>query len=129
MGMINDRMHNPRIILMVAVILAQVIGIGLNFSGNLATIIVISVLFSWFQSSVGPLADSLAVGIGNREGFSYGTVRLWGALSYSVGTFFIGFLYGKYGYGNIFVHYLVINLLVFIVLFWFPKTKSVHYKT
>jgi PPP family 3-phenylpropionic acid transporter len=129
MGLINDRMRNPRIILMVAVIFAPVIGIGLNLSENLATVIVVSVLFSWFQSSVGPLADSIAVDIGNREGFSFGTVRLWGALSYSFGTFFIGFLYGKYGYGNIFVYYLVISLLVFIMLFWFPKTKSAHHKT
>jgi PPP family 3-phenylpropionic acid transporter len=129
MGMINDRMGNPRKLLMVAVILAPVVAIGLNFSENLTAVIVISVLFSWFQSSSAPLSDSIAVEIGNREGFSFGTVRLWGALSYSLGAFFTGFLYAKYGYANIFVYYLVISLLVFIMLFRFPKTKPAHFQT
>jgi PPP family 3-phenylpropionic acid transporter len=129
MGMINDRMGNPRKLLMVTVIFAPVIAIGLNFSENLAAVIAISVLFSWFQSSSAPLADSIAVEIGNRVGFSFGTVRLWGALSYSLGAFLTGFLYGKYGYENIFVYYLAISLFVFIMLFRFPKTKSAHFKT
>ncbi|MCD9022583.1 MFS transporter [Cohnella silvisoli] len=127
-GIINDRMSNPRKLLMVAVLVAPVIGVGFYFTENIAAITALSLLFAWFQSSPVPLADSIAVEMGSRDGFSFGSVRLWGALSYSLGAFATGFLYGKYGYENIFLYYLAISLLVFVLLFWFPKTKPIHHK-
>ncbi|WP_169306637.1 MFS transporter [Cohnella pontilimi] len=129
MGMINDRMRNPRIVLMSTVLLAPLIGLGFSFSSLLAVVIALNVIFTWFQSSSAPLADAIAVEIGSREGFSFGSVRLWGALSYALGTFFTGFIYGKYGYDHIFIFFLAVSTLVFVLLFWFPNTKPAHQDT
>lgn len=129
MGMFNDRMRNPRIVLMASVLLAPIIGLGFSFSESLGVVIAINVLFAWFQSSSPPLADAIAVEMGNREGFSFGSVRLWGALSYSLGTFLTGFIYAKYGYDNIFIYFLAVSLLVFMMLFWFPSSKPAHHQT
>jgi PPP family 3-phenylpropionic acid transporter len=128
MGMINDRLSNPRKILMISAGAAPVIGLGFYYVDHFAAIIALSVVFSWFQSSAAPLSDSITVEAANREGFSFGSIRLWGALSYSLGTFSTGFLYERYGYGDIFFYYLAVSLLVFALLFGFPKTRSTHHK-
>lgn len=129
MGMLNDRLSNPRKILMVSAIVAPVIGLGFYYFDGLSAIIMLSVLFAWFQSSMGPLSDSIAVEIGNREGFSFGSVRLWGALSYSIGAFATGFLYEKYGYDHIFFYYLAVNLILALVILLLPKAKPSFKKT
>ncbi|MDQ8736036.1 MFS transporter [Paenibacillus sp. LHD-38] len=129
MGMLNDRSSNPRIILLVSAIAAPVIGTLFYYFDNLYAIITLSVFFSWFQSSMGPLSDSIAVEIGKRDGFSFGSIRLWGALSYAIGAFITGFLYEKYGYDYIFFYYLAINLVLTFILFMLPKTEPAQKKT
>ncbi|MBW7460582.1 MFS transporter, partial [Paenibacillus sepulcri] len=124
MGLINDRIGSPRKIIMISVIAAPVIGLGFHYVNEFGAVIALSVLFTWFHSSTGPLSDSIAVEIGSRAGFSFGSIRLWGALSYSVGTISTGFLYDKYGYGSIFAYYLGFSLLVFALLFGFPKSRT-----
>jgi PPP family 3-phenylpropionic acid transporter len=74
MGMIDDRMRNPRIVLMVSVITAPLIGIGFLYVHQLALVIALSVAFSWFQSSTSPLADSIAVEMAGRKGISFGNI-------------------------------------------------------
>ncbi|MGO4543557.1 MFS transporter [Paenibacillus sp. 2TAB23] len=128
MGMLNDRLSNPRQILLVSAIAAPLIGIGFLYFDSLGAIIVISVFFVWFQSSMGPLSDSIAVDIGNREGFSFGSVRLWGALSYAIGAFVTGFLYERYGYEHIFWYYLGVNAVLTLFIFLLPKAKPVFKK-
>lgn len=128
MGMVNDRMSDPRKILLVSTIVSPILSLGFYYLGSLAAIMALSVVFAWFQSSAGPLSDSLAIDIGNREGFSFGSIRLWGALSYSLGTFCTGFLYGRIGYENSFFIYLVINIAVFFTIYLLPKMKHSPHK-
>jgi PPP family 3-phenylpropionic acid transporter len=129
MGILNDRMSNPRLILLVSAVAAPVTGIGFYFFDGLPAIIMLSLFFAWFQSSMAPLSDSFAVEIGKREGFSFGSIRLWGALSYAIGAFASGFLYEKYGYDSIFFYYLAINLCLTLVIFLLPSTKPAFRKT
>ncbi|MFC5650464.1 MFS transporter [Paenibacillus solisilvae] len=128
MGLINDRIGNPRKIIMISVITAPVIGLGFHYTNEFSAVIALSVLFTWSHSSAGPLSDSIAVEIGNRAGFNFGSIRMWGALSYSLGTISTGFLYEKYGYANIFEYYLAVSVLVFALLFGFPKSKTFSHK-
>ncbi len=128
MGMLNDRLSNPRQILMIAAVAAPIFGLGFYYFDSLTAIIILSVFFAWFQSSAAPLSDSIAVELGKREGFSFGSVRLWGALSYAIGAFATGFLYEKYGYDHIFFYYLAVNLCLLLVILLFPKTKPASAK-
>jgi PPP family 3-phenylpropionic acid transporter len=124
MGMINDRITDQRRILMISNVFAPIIGLGFYFLEGYPALIILSILFSWFQASAGPLSDSLAVEIGNQQGFSFGSVRLWGALSFSLGAVCTGFLYEKIGYDKGFLIYLGISVFVVFTLFFFPKVKS-----
>ncbi|OBZ10695.1 hypothetical protein A8L34_19155 [Bacillus sp. FJAT-27264] len=123
MGLINDRLGNPKQIMLLSSILAAVLGFGFNLMEGLTGIIVLSLFFAWFQSSVGPVGDALAVEIASRDGFSFGNVRLFGALSYAIGTFTTGILYERFGYSHIFVYYLVISMIVCVTILFLPTTK------
>jgi PPP family 3-phenylpropionic acid transporter len=128
MGMVNDRMSDSRKILLVSTIVAPILSLGFCYLGSFSAIMALSVVFAWFQSAAGPISDSLAIDIGKREGFSFGSIRLWGALSYSLGTFSIGFLYVRIGYDNSFVIYLAISIAVFLTIFLLPKIKPSPHK-
>lgn len=123
MGIMSDRMGNPRKLIMISVAAAPILGLGFQFTDHFSSVIALSVCFIWFQSSFGPLSDAIAVEKCMREGFSFGSIRLWGALSYSLGTFGTGFLYEKYGYDHIFLYYLLISVLVLACLLRFPNSR------
>lgn len=129
MGLLNDRTSDPRKILLLCISVAPILSLGFYYMGSLTAIMALSIVYAWFQSSAGPISDSLANDIGNREGFSFGSIRLWGALSYSLGTLGTGFLYGKIGYDNIFFAYLVISLALVFTIFYLPKVKPSPHKT
>ncbi|MGO4696382.1 MFS transporter [Paenibacillus sp. 2TAB26] len=123
MGMINDRINNPRKIIMICVIIAPILGLGFQLMEGLAGILFLSIFFAWFQSSGGPIGDAMSVEIASKKGFSFGSVRLWGALSYAIGTFATGILYEKYGYNDIFIYYLIVSITVCLALMLLPATK------
>lgn len=123
MGMINDRVNNPRKIMMVCAIAAPVLSLGFYLMNGLAAILVLSVFFAWFQSSGGPIGDAMAVEIASQKGFSFGSVRLWGALSFALGTFATGILYEKYGYNDIFIYYIVLNTTLCLAIMLLPATQ------
>jgi PPP family 3-phenylpropionic acid transporter len=127
MGMMNDRMNDRRKMLMLCTILTPVLALGFYYFNGYAALLILSVLFPWFQSSAGPLSDSLAVELGNKAGFSFGSIRLWGALSYSLGTFVTGIIYERAGYNISFFYYLLISAGALVTLFLFPRIKpSLH---
>ncbi|TJY41877.1 MFS transporter [Cohnella pontilimi] len=128
MGMWNDRHQDPLRVLKICTVAAPVIGIGFYFFGGYAALLVIVVLFSWFQSSTGALSDTIAVGIANREGQPFSKIRLWGALSYSIGAFASGFLYEKAGgYNTSFLYFFALSIPVFLLLTGYPKSRgAVH---
>ncbi|MFF2480828.1 MFS transporter [Paenibacillus sp. NPDC058071] len=123
LGMINDRMRDSRIILMLLTVLAPLFAAGLHFAGSFILLLLFYLMFNWFQQSAAPISDSLAVVIGAKEGFAFGNVRLWGALSYSLGVFATGFIYDRVGFTAGFPLYLGISVLAAAVLWLYPKTK------
>ncbi|KIL39160.1 hypothetical protein SD70_21655 [Gordoniibacillus kamchatkensis] len=128
MGMLNDRQRDRRSMLLVCAVVAPIVALGYNFGSGYAVIIVLTVLLSWFQSSSGSLADAFAIEIANKEGFSFGSVRLWGALSFSLGTFVTGFAYEKFGYDKSMYAYFALSVFVVVTMLLFPKMKPGGHK-
>lgn len=120
MGMINDRLRNPLTLLRVCVVVMPVIGLGFYFSGGYAVCLALAILFSWFSSSAMPLTDSAAVQIGSREGFSFSSVRLWGALSYAIGSFVTGFIYKETGYPVSFLIFFAMSIPILVSMLRLP---------
>jgi hypothetical protein len=78
MGIVNDRMKDPRAVLMVSVLAAPLLSLGFRDLDSFAAILALSVMFAWFQTSAAPLSDAIAVDIGCRKGYPFGNIRLWG---------------------------------------------------
>ncbi|NRF90121.1 MFS transporter [Paenibacillus frigoriresistens] len=128
MGMLNDRLNDRRQILMLCTILSPILAFGFYFFDAYFALLIFSVLFPWFQSSSASLSDALAVEIGSHAGISFGSIRLWGALSFSLASFVTGIVYERSGYGSSFFYFLIINAAVLGVLFLFPKIKPSEHK-
>jgi PPP family 3-phenylpropionic acid transporter len=124
MGMLSDRLTNRRTILILCLIVSPVAGLGLYYSNGYTALILSSVLFAWFQASSGPLSDSLAIEIGSKVGISFGNIRLWGALSFSLGTFATGFAYKHTGYHASLLAYLAISMIALGLIFLYPRTNG-----
>lgn len=124
MGILNDRINRPRAVLIVLAIAAPLFGLLFYIAKDITAIILVSIAFAWFQSSLSPLSDAVAVEIGRRQGFAFGNVRLWGALSYAIGAFLTGLLYEKLGYSYIFLVYALLALPVIVVMLFVPVTKA-----
>lgn len=69
MGMINDRINNPRKIIMICVIIAPILGLGFQLMEGLPGILFLSIFFAWFQSSGGPIGDAMSVEIASKKVF------------------------------------------------------------
>ncbi|WP_274652019.1 MFS transporter [Paenibacillus humicola] len=128
MGLLNDRLRHPRRLLMLAAVLAPVTALGFIAFDSYAVVLAVSVVFAWFQSAANPLADTIAVETAAREGFAFGSVRLWGAFSYAVGTLVTGFLYVRTGYEWSFPTYLAISLIAVASLLSFRQPAGVRHR-
>lgn len=124
MGMLGDRLQRPKGMLLLTAVATPVAGLLFYLSDDFAIIVAVSLVFAWFHSSLPSLSDAAAVEIGSRQGFSFGSVRLWGALSYAIGAFAAGFYYEQHGYETAFVLYAMLALPIIAVLFRLPVERS-----
>ncbi|MHA6482521.1 MFS transporter [Paenibacillus sp. strain BS8-2] len=124
MGMLNDRIQRPKGMLILAAIATPAAGLMFYLSDTFAVIVAVSLLFAWFQSALPSLSDAVTVEIGARQGFSFGSVRLWGALSYAIGSFLVGFYYEQHGYEATFVLYAILALPIIAVQFFLPVVQT-----
>jgi PPP family 3-phenylpropionic acid transporter len=75
-------------------------------------------LFAAFYSPIVPLADSAAAAMASRYKAGYGTMRLWGSLSYACMAALCGLLWLRFGYAAMFPTAAAIYLL----LTWISRT-------
>lgn len=96
-GQLNDRVQRPRAILFWSALLSPVWFAGYFLVSGLGPLMGIAVASAITQAAF-PLADALALREAGRSAdFSYGQVRLWGALGYALMVASAGFLYHRTG--------------------------------
>jgi PPP family 3-phenylpropionic acid transporter len=127
-GLLNDRSKDYRSILRWISLLSAVVVLALVPDQGLTALIITFVLFSFISSPASPLIDAIAVQNGTGHGFSFGEVRVWGAIGFSVITVFAGYLYEDIGYKYIFTAYSLFALLLFLILFWLPAVPRAKMK-
>lgn len=77
----------------------------------------IMALFAAFYSPVTPLADSTAAAMASRYRVGYGSMRLWGSLSYACMAALCGLLWMRFGYIAMFPT----AAAIYILLAWFSR--------
>ncbi|HEX7056300.1 MAG TPA: MFS transporter [Bacilli bacterium] len=129
MGLISDRLRDRRMVLIIATFISPIVAYGFYFSGRFTDLLVVAVLFSWFQSSTSPLSDALTIETCSQKGVTFGRIRLWGALSYAICTLVSGLVYKKIGYNRSFFVYFALSFIVFFILWFIPKQSSSRMRT
>jgi MFS transporter, PPP family, 3-phenylpropionic acid transporter len=122
-GFINDASRDYRTLLKVSLFLSAIVVLGYFFSESLVVMIITAVLFSFINTPTGPIIDAIAVASGPSFGFSYGQVRVWGAIGFSAITVIAGYVFSTIGFKYISLGYAVFALLMFLMIFTFPKIE------
>lgn len=120
-GLINDASKDYRTLLKVSLFLTSMVVLGYFFSESLVVMIITAVLFSFINTPTAPIIDSIAVDNGPAFGFSYGQVRVWGAIGFSAITAIAGYIFNAIGFKYISVGYALFAFLMFLMIFTFPK--------
>lgn len=123
LGLITDRLRDQRRVLLVSVILSPIIFAGYALFRNFFALLLVACLLAAVQAT-SPLLDSIAVTQGEKSGFTYGQVRLWGALGFALAAVAAGYIYHRTGIGAAFIIYGLLSVLLVGITFYLPKTAS-----
>ncbi|KPV43926.1 MFS transporter [Alicyclobacillus ferrooxydans] len=123
LGHLNDVIPDSRRLLLLSAIVSPIIFAGYAISRNIFILLSVAALFAVAQSS-GPLADAMTVHEAERSGFTYGQIRLWGALSFALTTMIAGYVYHLTGISLAFGLYAVFSILLATITWKLPKSRA-----
>ncbi|MBA2173282.1 MFS transporter [Halobacillus locisalis] len=89
-GMISDYTRRPKRLLMVASVVASILGFFYPMLQVFPLLLVGIICIALFQSGIVPLSDSLSLNFVQQNGKEYGNIRLWGAIGFAVSVFVLG---------------------------------------
>lgn len=89
-GMLSDYTRKPRKLLLVAVLMASILGLCYVFLQGFILLILGIIFIAVFQSAIVPLSDSLSLNFVQTNNKEYGNIRLWGALGFAIAVFIVG---------------------------------------
>ncbi len=100
-GYISDKTGKTRTVLLVLSSIATVIYVTYLLDLNVPGLFAVVVATSFLTAPLFPLADRLAVGIGERGGIFFGYKRLWGSVGFLGGSLSAGLLVESMGSDSI----------------------------
>lgn len=118
-GFLADRLGHKKTILFSSLI-AGISYTGYLFPGGTAWIIGVTILMSVFYNTLQPVLDSMALQVAKTDAsFSYGSLRVFGAIGWSVTTIVTGQLIDAVSMHVIFIVAAITMLLAFLFSFGF----------
>ncbi len=98
------------------------VGMGLSMllvmtARSFLVLLPVMALFAAFYSPIIPLADSTAAAMASRHRVGYGSMRLWGSLSYALMAAICGFLWLRFSYRAMFPT----AAAIYLVLAWLSR--------
>jgi len=117
-GIISDRLHTVKHIIVFLWISTVLASIGLFFTSGFHAAFLFTLLLNFFFVPSSPLVDTMTIHSSNKAGVSYGSIRLWGSVGFSSVAVGAGSLIAAVGgIGNL--HYIYLSLWVVPFLFLF----------
>lgn len=101
-GMVCDYTGKPNRMLILAVMMTGMLGLGYLVLDTYAGMLVLAACLAAFQSAIIPTSDSIAMNFVHRAGGHYGNLRLWGAIGFASATWIMGELAENLGMHVIF---------------------------
>jgi PPP family 3-phenylpropionic acid transporter len=124
-GMVSDKIRSVKKVFLLCISVSTIIILTLPIYNNVGVLAVILPLLMFFFSPMSPLLDSWTIqGIKNDAGKSYGSVRLWGSVGFSIMVVFIGKLVNNISINSIFVVFGIMSCITIIICYNFSTPKS-----
>jgi PPP family 3-phenylpropionic acid transporter len=121
-GMITDYSRRPRVVLSFCLITTATIGFSLILLHSYIWLLLLLILFSFMQSALIPVSDSILLNYVQKENKQYGNFRLFGAIGFAIAVYIAGRLAEIYGVQVIF--YLFSGVLILCLGFVFNMPKE-----
>ena len=121
-GMVSDRLRSVKKVFLLCIIISAVI---LQFLPVIYSTIAIALLLNIltiFESPLSPLADSWVIReIRYERDLSFGNIRLWGSLGYSIFAYLFGLLVDK---TSIRYNFVILGIMVVLIILLTRKIKD-----
>jgi PPP family 3-phenylpropionic acid transporter len=121
-----DTLHWHRRILRTGLLLSAAAILLLSTATTFEGLLGYIVLYAFFSSCVVPLLDSWALEAAETSKRSYGELRLWGAVGWSISTVLVGLIVQYYEIRWIFYAYAGLLLFTFTIALFQPRRKLVE---
>jgi MFS transporter, PPP family, 3-phenylpropionic acid transporter len=123
-GTIMDQLGIHRKVLRTALILCAIFAVVVAQLHDFTQMFVFVTALSFSQVPLRALLDSYAIGVSERVGTSFGTIRSWGAVGYFVSVLALGQLMGD-DVSNLFLYaYALFMLLTFACMYRLPNLSE-----
>jgi PPP family 3-phenylpropionic acid transporter len=122
-GIISDRSKTKNNVLKVLALLSSLGILLFGVSGNYFYIFSIMIVFSFFQSPIVPISDSITLEYISSKGWKFGPIRLAGTIGYAVMPVLAGAMI-KNNTNIMFFLCFVIGFMMFLSVFMMPKVKG-----
>lgn len=107
-GMLNDRLGNPRLLLLMAAPGNIIAALLLSTAHSFGMIVVFAGLLALFNSAIPPLMDNTTMRLLGNQGGRYGQYRVAGSFGFIIVSFSIGYMYAQTGLHALFIVYAII---------------------
>lgn len=123
-GYVSDKLLGKRRTLMVLLLGATAAALGFNRSYTFASILVVMLIFVFFQSPAAMVLDSLVYELAeDNPGMKYGRFRLMGSFGFAVGALVMGQVVTRVGVSRIFWVFGALSLVGILILSGIRSSK------
>jgi len=123
-GMICDRYQIRKPVLVLTLIVSALVALLFPAVSTFGMVLLLYTLLSVFQSALGPVSDSLALGYAKQHNIPFGDIRLWGAVGFALAAFFTGLLLERWGPDVLFYSYCAASLAAVFFLRAIPDQSE-----
>ncbi|AEM79848.1 MFS transporter [Thermoanaerobacter wiegelii] len=122
-GITSDRAKSKNIVLQLLFLLSILTMALYPLSANFYYLVFVIALFTFFQTSTGPIGDTITLEYLSETGQKFGPIRMAGTIGYAVMSVIAGFFAQKY-IRSIFALNIIVMFLAFMIVFKLPIVKG-----
>lgn len=123
-GILSDYLQAPTRVLSIALLGCAITVTLFPLQLEFWWLFLIMASYMFFQAPAIPLADSIALTHIEENGDSFGQIRLWGSLGFSIMVLVLGYLFLNFGLNKLFVTAAVLYLVSLLSSVVLPKGKK-----
>jgi MFS transporter, PPP family, 3-phenylpropionic acid transporter len=123
-GMVSDRYRTIRKLLLLLIAASVIVGAGVYRSEQLWAFTLLVALMNVFFLPTDPLVESLNFQTAQRQGISYGSVRMFGALGYAVASLAAGLITGHWGMSSLSWIFLGVGIVTLLLAFGMADVQA-----